>query len=111
RTLGVGQRLLAERLGERVGIGPADARGAGPAGLDEPVAHPSLAQLLGLGGQRRRAGGAELGAGGRSELGELVGLAAGRLAVAAQATGGRDLGAPAQAEVERTGADELLWRC
>ena len=59
-------------------------------------------QLLGLGGERRRAGGAELGAGLGAELGELGGLAAGRLGVAAQAAGGGDLGAPARAR-GRTG--------
>ena len=38
-------------------------RGAGPAGLDQLVLDPVLAQALGLGGQRRRAGRAELAAG------------------------------------------------
>ena len=107
-ALGVGQRLLAERLRERVGVGPADAGGAGPSGLDEAVAHPALAELLGLGGERGRAGGAELGAGGGAELDELDRLAAGRLGVAAQPAGRGDLGLPAQPEVERPGADELL---
>ena len=45
-ALHVGQRLLAERLGERVGVGPADARGSGAPGLDELVLDPALAQLL-----------------------------------------------------------------
>ena len=63
-ALGLDQRPLAERLGVGVGVGPAERGGAGPAGLDQSVARPSaLAELLGLGGQRRRAGRAELGCG------------------------------------------------
>ena len=45
------QGPLAERLGEGVGVGPAERLGPGPAGLDQLVAHPVLAQLLGPLGQ------------------------------------------------------------
>ena len=53
RTLDVGQRLLAERLRERVGIGPADARRTGSPGVHEFVLHPSIAERLRL---RRQCG-------------------------------------------------------
>ena len=52
-ALHVGERLLAERLGERVGVGPADAGGTGAAGLDELVLDPALAELFGLRRERR----------------------------------------------------------
>ena len=100
-ALAVGERLLAEGLGEGVGVGPTDAGGTGPAGLDEAVADPALAQLLGLGGERRRAGRAQLGAGGGAELDELRRIAAGRLGVAAQAAGRGDL-APSSSGRGRT---------
>ena len=69
-ALHVGQRLLAERLGERVGVGPADAGGAGSPGLDELVLHPALAELFGLRREGGRPGGAEFGAGVGAELDE-----------------------------------------
>ena len=106
----VDQRLLAERLGECIGIGPADARRARPAGIDESVANPALAQLLGLGGQRRGAGGAELAAGLGAQAGELLWLPTGGLVVAAEPASSGDLGAPVEPEVERSRRNELL-RC
>ena len=41
RPCDLGQRLLAQRLGERVGVGPTDAGGAGPAGLRRGGRAPS----------------------------------------------------------------------
>ena len=109
-ALGLEQGLFAERLGEGVGVGPPDARRSRPPGLDQLVLDPPRTELLGLGRQRRRAGGAELGTRFLAELGELVGLAAGRLGVALEAAGGGDLGAPVESDRERTLAHELLGR-
>ena len=100
--------LLAERLGEGVGVRPADARRPGTPGLDELITHPPFAQLLGLGRQGWSAGGSELAAGVGTEVGQAIGLPAGRLAVAAQPAGGGDLVAPAQPQVERTLRHQLL---
>ncbi len=108
RTLDVGQRLLAERLRERVGVGPADAGGTGAAGLDQLVLDPAFAELLGLRGERRGAGGAEFGAGLGAELLEPFAGAARGVGVGAQAPAGGHLVAPVDADVERAVAHELL---
>ena len=107
-ALDVGERLLAERLGERVGVGPADAGGSGAAGFDELVLDPLLAELLGLRCERRCAGGAEFGAGLLAERFELFRGAARGVGVGAQPAARRDLVAPVDADVERAVADELL---
>ena len=107
-ALDVGERLLAERLGERVRVGPADAGRTCPPGFDELVLHPLLAQLLGLRCERRSAGGAELGAGLLAERLELLAAAAGGVGVGPQASARGDLVAPVDADVERAVADELL---
>ena len=109
-ALDIHQRLLAERFREGVGVGPADAGRPGPSGRDQLVAHPALAQLLRLRRQRRRTRSSELETGLLAQRGQPVGLAAGRLGVAAQPAGRFDLGPPVQAEVERAGADQLLGR-
>ena len=59
------ERLLAEGLGHGVGVGPAERGGAGPAGVDELVLHPGGPALLGLLGQQRGAGAAQLARGPR----------------------------------------------
>ena len=82
----VGQRLLAERLGVGVGVGPPDAGRAGATGLDQLRLHPAFAQLLGLRGEGGCAGRPELTASFGAELDQSVGLTAGRLGVAAQPT-------------------------
>ncbi len=109
-ALHVGERLLAERLGERVGVRPADAGRPRPARLDQLVLDPPLADLFGLRRERRCAGGAEFGAGLGAELDEVGRLAARRIAVGAEAAAGGDLAAPVDADVERAVADEDL-RC
>ena len=83
------QGPLAEGLGVGVGVGPAERRGAGPAGLDHLLLHPGAAALLGLGGERGDAGGAELGAGLLAEPGQRVGPAAVGLGVGARLAGAR----------------------
>src|SRR5690606_30733740 len=85
RAFRLGERLLGKGLRERVRVGPADARRARPPGLDELVLHPSLAELLGLGRERRRTGRAEFLAGFLAEADELFRLAAEGLGVAFQA--------------------------
>ena len=64
---------LAERLGEGVGVGPAQGLGAGPTVLDELGPDPFVAQLLGPFGQEVGAGRAELGPGRFGELGQALG--------------------------------------
>ena len=110
RALDVGECLLAEGLGERVGIGPADAGGACPTCFDQLVLDPLLAQLLGLRGERRGARGAEFGAGFLAERFELLAAAARCVGVGSQPAAGLHLVAPIDADVERSVADELLWR-
>ncbi len=100
-ALHVGERLLAERLGERVGVRPADAGGPSSPGLDELVLHPALAELFGLRREGRRPGGAELGAGLGAELDEPFGFAAGGIAVGTESPAGGDLAAPVDPDVER----------
>ena len=108
RPLDVGQRLLAERLRERIGIGPADARRPGSPGFDELVLHPSVAQGLRLRGQRRCAGCAEFGPGLRTESLEVLPAPAGGVRVRAEASARRHFAAPVDADVERAVAHELL---
>ena len=100
-ALRVGERLLAERLGVGVGVGPAQAGGTGPTRIDQLVGDPSGAELLGLGGERRGAGGAELPAGERAELDELGRQPARRFGVRLHPTGSGDLDAPVEPKVER----------
>ena len=107
-ALAVGERLLAERLGEGVGVGPADAGGACATSSDQLVLDPAFPELLGLGRERRGAGGTELGPRRLAELGEALGLPTQRLGVALQAAGGVDLGLPAQPDVERSVAHQFL---
>ncbi len=107
-ALHVGQRLLAERLGEGVGVRPADAGGPRSPGLDELVLHPALAELFGLRREGGRPGGAELGTGVGTELHETCGFTARRVTVGAQASARRNLAAPVDADVERAVADEDL---
>ena len=90
-ALRLGQRLLTERLGERVGVRPADRRRPCPPRGDELILHPTRPELLGLRRQGRRAGGADLVAGVAAELGELDGLTAEGLGVALEAPGRGDL--------------------
>ena len=71
----VDQGPLAERLGEGVGVRPAERLGPGPAGLDQLRAHPVVAELLGPFGQQVGPGRTELGA---RRLGEAVPGARGR---------------------------------
>ncbi len=110
RALDVGQRLLAECLGERVGIGPTDACGACPARVDQLVLDPLLAQLLGLRGERWCAGGAEFGASFLAERFELLAAAARGVGVGTQPAARLHFVAPVDADVERAVADELLRR-
>jgi hypothetical protein len=93
-TAVLAQGLLAQRLGHGVGVGPAQRRGAGPAGVDQLGLHPVGPVLFGLGGQQGGAGAAQLLAGLVHEPGELVGLATGGLGVGPQAAGAVDLSLP-----------------
>ena len=102
------QRLFAQGLGERVGIGPSHTRGARTAGGDELILHPPLTTLFGLLGEGRGAGGAEFATRVGSEFGQSFGCAAGRFGVTAQTTRGRHFGAPRQADVEWSGVHEFF---
>ena len=85
---------LRERLGERVDVGPAEALGAGAAGVDERGGDPLDAGLLARAGHRLGALLAVLGAGAVHERTELVGLAREHLDTFAGRLRGRVLGAP-----------------
>ncbi len=104
------QRPLAEGLGEGVGVGPAERLGARRAGVDEPAAHPLLAQLLRARRQDVLTGPAHLGARLLGETGEVVGLPGRRLQVLAQAAGAADLGLPVDVEGEALVVQQLLAR-
>ena len=78
----LGERHLAERLGIGVGVGPPERGGTGAAGVDQLGLHPVLAALLGLGGEQRGAGGAELVTGRGGDLVERSGV---RLSASASA--------------------------
>ena len=99
---------LAEGLGVGVGVGPAEGRGAGAAGLDHLLLHPRGAALLGLGRQRRDAGGAQLGAGLLAEPLERIGAAALRVGVGAGPAGAVDLAPPVDVDEERALVHRLL---
>ena len=83
------QRPLAEGLGVRVGVGPAERLGPGLADLDHLLLDPVLAQPLGPLGQQVEPGTAELLAGRLVEPVEPFGPAGLGLGVAALAAGGR----------------------
>ncbi len=107
-ALDVGERLLAECLGEGIGVGPADARGPGTSGFDELVLHPLLAELFGLRREGGSAGGAEFGAGLLAEALEVLRAAAGCVGVGAQPAARGHLPAPVDTDVERAVAHQLL---
>ena len=106
--MGLDQGSFTQRLGVGVGVGPAQRRSSGPAGLDQPVADPAGSQLLGLGGQGRGAGRAQLGPGRLAEPGQLLGRAAPGLGVATRPPCALDLGAPAHVHEERALVHHLL---
>ena len=105
---GPGDGDLAERLGERVRVGPPDRRGTGAAALDHPVVHPVLAQPFGSLGQDRSAGRTELGAGGGGELRQPFRFAALGVGVGPGTTRCRDLGPPVERRHDRVRVDGLL---
>ncbi len=107
-ALGLGERLLAECLGVRVGIGPADARGSRSSGLHQLIAHPAFAELLGLAGQRGSACRSELGLGLLAHLAQMIRVTTRSFEVAAQPAGCSHLLAPVEPQVERAFADQLL---
>ena len=107
---GAGHRDLAEGLGEGVGVGPADRRGAGTSGLDHAVVHPvagGCARSAPTGSGRRRR---------PARRGPRAPNSARRSGVAAlgldvaPGNGGRrgDLAAPVEADGERAVLDRLL---
>ena len=110
RALRLAQGLLGQRLREGVGVGVADRGGPGPARLDQAVVDPALAELLGLLGQQRPAGRAQLGAGRLAEALEPRRGAALGVGVGPQPPGGGHLGPPVDLDVERRGVDQLLGR-
>ena len=83
------QGPLAQGLGVRVGVGPAERLGPGLADRDHLLLDPVLAQALGPLGQQVEPGAAELLAGGLVELLEPLGPAGLGLGVAPLAPGGR----------------------
>ncbi len=88
----VDQSPLAEGLREGVGVRPPESLGPRPAGIDQLLAHPVVAQLLGPFGQHLRPGRTQLGA---RRLGEASqGSRTARLGpeVLAQSSCGVDLG-------------------
>jgi hypothetical protein len=95
------QGLLAECLGVRVGVGPAERRGARASGFDELIVHPALAELLGTRREQRDAGGAQLGPGVLVEAREHRRRPAACLDVGPGATGGVDLAPPVDVGCER----------
>ena len=97
------QRPLAEGLGVGVGVGPAERAGPGPAGLDHALLDPRLAALLGLGRQRRGAGGAELARGPPSGSGPAT-RACGSGPRRPAGRGGRRRPRPASRRRRRTGS-------
>ena len=109
-ALGLGERLLAERLGVGVGVGPTDAGGASAAGFHQLRLHPCLAQALRLGGECRAAGCAQLLVGFATEVGELLDAAAGGVYIATEATAGRHFLLPVEADVPVAFADQRLRR-
>ena len=106
----VRQCLLAERFRVRVGVGPAEAAGPCDSGTDELVFDPSLAELFGLGRQGGCSRRAELAACLLAEAGELLRLSAECLGVALESPRRIDFALPAQSDVERALADQLLRR-
>ena len=66
---------LAERLGHRVAVGPAEASGPLASGPDELLAYPLLAQVLGLDRHGRQPGAADVSRGLLVELGQRGGRA------------------------------------
>ena len=78
------QGALAQRLGEGVGVGPAERLGARPSSLDELGPDPLVAQLLGSLRQQVGPGRAELGARRLGELRQALGRARRGLEVVAQ---------------------------
>ena len=100
-----------KRLGVGVGVGPAERRGPGPAGLDHAVLDPGLAALLGLGRQRGRAGGAQLAAGLGPEAGRAPRACGSRpRRRCAGPAGALDLGPPVDVDEERAVVHRLLGR-
>src|SRR5581483_3627038 len=105
---GLGERALAERLRVRIRVGPAERRGPGAARLDHPVLDPLGAALLGLRGEQRYPGGAELAARLGAEAAEGFGASAVCFRIRPGAAGGVDLGAPVDVEEERAVGEHLL---
>ncbi len=88
------QRPFAQSLGVRVGIGPAERRGPGHAGLHQLVLHPLHAQLLGALGQQRHPGCAQLLPGSAVHLGQHRRRAADGIEVGTGPAGGGHLAPP-----------------
>ena len=103
------QRPLAEGLGVRVGVRPAERLGPGLADRHHLLLDPVLAEPLGPLGQQVEAGTAELLAGRLVEPAEPFGSAGLGLGVAALAPGGLDLVAPVDVHGEGVGVEELLF--
>ena len=85
----VDQGALAEGLGVRIGVGPAERLGAGLADLDHLLLDPVLAQALGPLGEQVQAGAAQLLACRLVEALQPFGLAGLGLGVTALAPGRR----------------------
>jgi len=102
------ERLLAERLGEGVGVGPAEGLGpCGPA-VDQLALHPILSDLLGPGGEEMLTRTAEFAAGLLGETGQLLGPARLGLEVGAKAACRIDLGAPVGVDGEAVLREQFL---
>ena len=98
---GLTQAPFAERFGEGVGVGEAEAACTGTTRLGHPVTDPLLAEVLDSLGDQGCAGGAEdLGCFGL-ELAESLRGPAGLLCVLASLEGVIDLGAPVDLDEER----------
>ena len=67
-ALDLGHRGLGQRFGKGVGVGESQRGGPRPAGFHHMVVDPSAPELLGLGGQGRGAGRAQLVTGSAAEL-------------------------------------------
>ena len=88
------QRPLAEGLGERIRVGPAEGARPGSPELHEVVGHPLLAEPLGLAREQRRTRRSELAPRPACQLRQSFGLAALGIRVGPRPPGGGDLGLP-----------------
>ncbi len=99
---------LAERLRERIGVGPPQRQRACRARRHQLAAHPLVAEFLGLRGDQVIAGGADLRACLLGERAQPLGFARLGFQVVAQASGRGHLGLPRDIEREAVLAEQLL---